>query len=49
MAEIVGGFPVVEGLVAVLDRRKQSGYDIRDEEQVEGRDRLDPIRTGFPV
>jgi len=41
MAEVVGGFPVVEGLVAVLDRGVERGDDIGAEEDVEGRYGLD--------
>ena len=41
MAEVVGGLPVVEGLVAVLDRGEEGGDGVGGQEDVEGRDGLD--------
>lgn len=41
MAEVVGGLPVVEGLVAVLDGREEGGDGVGGQEDVEGRDGLD--------
>lgn len=41
MAEVVCGLPVVEGLVAVLNRGEEGGDDVGGEEDVEGRDGLD--------
>ena len=41
MAEVVGGLPVVEGLVAVLDRGEEGGGEVGAQENVEGRDGLD--------
>ena len=38
MAEIVGGLPVVEGLVTVLDGGEEGGDDVGAQENVEGRD-----------
>jgi len=40
MAEVMGGFPIVESLVTVLDRREQCGYQIGNQESVEGKDGL---------
>lgn len=41
MAEVVCGLPVVEGLVAVLDRGEEGGKEVGAEEDVKGRDGLD--------
>jgi len=43
MAQVVGGLPVVERLVAVLDRGKHGGDQAGGEEEVEGRDGLDCV------
>jgi len=40
MADIVGGLPVVEGFVTVLDGGEESGDDVGAQEDVEGRDGL---------
>lgn len=40
MAKIVCWFPVVERLVAILDRGEESGYGISSQEDVKGRDGL---------
>lgn len=39
------GFPVVEGLVAVLDGRKQRGDKVGAQKYVEGGDGLDRVRA----
>jgi hypothetical protein len=41
MTKVVGGLPVVEGLVAVLDGGEERGDDVGGQEDVEGRDGLD--------
>lgn len=43
MAQVVGGFPVVERLVAVLDRGEEGGDQAGGEEEVKGRDGLDRV------
>ncbi len=43
MAEVVCRFPVVEGLVAILNRGKQGGDGVGDQKNVECRDWLDSI------
>lgn len=46
--EIVRGFPVVEGLIAVLNGRKEGGDQAGSQEDVEGLDGLDGIRAAAP-
>jgi hypothetical protein len=41
MVEVVGRLPVVEDLIAVLDRREDGGNGVRYEEDVEGKDGVD--------
>lgn len=47
MAQVVRRFPVVEGLVAILDRSKQGGNQVRAEKAIEGRDRFHAVRLGL--
>jgi hypothetical protein len=45
----VGRFPVVEGLVAILDRSIEGRHHGGGEEDIEGGDGLDAKDAGFPV
>lgn len=47
--QVMGRLPIVEGFVAVLDRRKGGGNQVGDEKDVKGLDRFDGVRAGFPV
>lgn len=49
MGKIVSRLPVVEGLVAVLNRREPGGDEGGGEEPVKGRDGLHRVGAGSPV
>lgn len=46
MRKIMCRFPVIEGLVAIIDRCEQGRNQRSSEEAVEGRDGLNRIRAG---
>lgn len=49
MAEVMGRLPVIERLVAVLDRRKECRNNVRSEEDVEHGDGFDSVRALLPA
>jgi hypothetical protein len=46
--QVVRRLPVIERLIAILDRSEESGNDIGGEEDVEGLDRLNRVDTVAP-
>lgn len=48
MREVVRRLPVVERLVAVLDRREERGDEVRRQEAVEDLYRLNSVGAGLP-
>lgn len=48
MRQVMGGFPVIECLITVLNWREDSRNQVRNKEAVKGRDGLDRKCTGNP-
>lgn len=49
MRQVVRGFPVVEGLVTVLNGREEGSREVRCEKDIEGSDRLNHKGRGCPT
>jgi hypothetical protein len=48
MRKVVGRFPVIERLIAILDRRKERGRHVGRQEHIEGRNGCYGIYAGAP-